>query len=478
MTHSVRGFGLAATLALVSSFAVAPMAKSQSTAAYVYVQVQGPAGPVYGYRASSDGHLGPISGSPFKPGTAIVGGNGSQFFTLGHTLLHSWAVESNGAIGAQLSQAPILDYGGGSCGGTANGDNGAVLDNTGKYIYVMLQHGSSCAAYQSYAIGRNGDFTFLGDTEQSLPNNASDVDLPSILGDETFAYADWFGGPNSNRLGFRRASTGELQLIQFTETDPALDGSPSNYDPIFPAASPTGNYVVLSLLPYEAGPPQLGVYTVDSKGNLSTTNTSSTMPTGQGVYNAFSPDGAYVANFNGGGSGIEIYKFNGAAPLTFYKAVRDDGSTTINQVVWDNSSHMYGISLGRNELYMFTVTSTSVTEDAVVPLGMPVSLAVVSQAAGSGGGSCTAPSANGVNVCSPAEGSTLSSPVQISAAATVSGGVYRFELWSGGKKLLSSDNGTMNQTLPLAPGSYKLTFDAYNSSKTVHEYATRDITVQ
>ena len=94
------------------------------------------------------------------------------------------------------------------------------------------------------------------------------------------------------------------------------------------------------------------------------------------------------------------------------------------------------------------------------------------------GSTCTAPSTAGVNVCSPLNGSSVSSPVQINAAATVSGGVYRFELWSGSTKLLSVSNSSiMNQSLSLAPGSYHLIFDARNSSGT-HVYATRDITVK
>ena len=70
----------------------------------------------------------------------------------------------------------------------------------------------------------------------------------------------------------------------------------------------------------------------------------------------------------------------------------------------------------------------------------------------------------------------VSSPVQISATANVSGGVYRFELWNGNTKLLSVDNGVMDQTVTLAPGTYHLTFDARNSSGD-HQYAYRDITV-
>ena len=90
---------------------------------------------------------------------------------------------------------------------------------------------------------------------------------------------------------------------------------------------------------------------------------------------------------------------------------------------------------------------------------------------------CSAPSANGINVCSPTQGASVTSPVSISATATVSGGVYRFELWSSGTKLLNvRDSGVMNQSLSLAPGSYQLTFTAYNASGT-HVNATRDITV-
>ncbi|WP_162601498.1 chitobiase/beta-hexosaminidase C-terminal domain-containing protein [Occallatibacter savannae] len=90
---------------------------------------------------------------------------------------------------------------------------------------------------------------------------------------------------------------------------------------------------------------------------------------------------------------------------------------------------------------------------------------------------CPSPSANGINVCSPIQGASGLSPVSISAGATVAGGVYRFELWSGGTKLASvSNSGVMSQALSLAPGSYQLTFTAYNAAGT-HVYATRNITV-
>ncbi|HWG19094.1 MAG TPA: hypothetical protein VG225_01105 [Terracidiphilus sp.] len=482
MMYAFRGLGLAASLVLISSLTVVPQARAQSTAAYVYIQIQGPAGAVYGYSASSSGQLTAISGSPFKPGTQIIGSNKAQFFTLGHTLLHSFAVGSNGAIQSQLSQIAFMNYSGGTCDGTLAGDAGAVLDHTGKYVYVVLQSaGGPCAAYQSYIVNKDGSFSFDGDTELNWNGNGSGAGLPSILGNETFAYSSYdYLDSGPVLTGFQRESSGTLQLMQFQENYPSLNGD--YYVTGRPDASPAGNYLVVQLAPEGGGgSTQLGSYTVDSQGNISTTNTSSNMPATSfiNLYTSFSPSGNLLAAYadgaeTNGQSGIEIYNFNGAAPLTLYKTLLT--GTPIDQVAWDSSNHLYAISTAQNKLYVFTVTATSVIQDSSISIGSPFSMVVVSQTATTG--ACPAPSSDGVNVCSPAEGATVTSPVLMDAAATVSGGVYRFELWSGSTKLLSVDNsGIMDQSVSLAAGSYKLTFVARNSSGT-HEYAYRDITVE
>jgi len=95
-----------------------------------------------------------------------------------------------------------------------------------------------------------------------------------------------------------------------------------------------------------------------------------------------------------------------------------------------------------------------------------------------GATTCSTPSAPGINVCSPSENASVSSPVQINATATVSGGVYRFELWSGSTKLVSiANSGIMNQTVSLPAGTYHLAFVARNASGN-RVTATRDITVK
>ena len=51
-----------------------------------------------------------------------------------------------------------------------------------------------------------------------------------------------------------------------------------------------------------------------------------------------------------------------------------------------------------------------------------------------GSGACTAPASPGVHVCSPANGSTVSSPVAVMAAATITGTLSRREVWVDGVK--------------------------------------------
>ncbi|MFZ0303694.1 MAG: hypothetical protein WAL75_13475 [Terracidiphilus sp.] len=389
MMYRLRGLGLAATLVFVSMLAANSNAKAQSTpsnSAYVYVQIDGPQGAVYGLQASSAGKISAIPGGKWQLAGQIVGSNKSQFITLGEDNIHSYAVESNGAIGSALEQNPYTDYAGGQCGTGSTADNNAVLDHTGKFVYIVLQTSngiSGCSSVQSFNINSAGAFDGVGDAVLSGYVNVS---LPSILGNEKFAYANTNNGSNPI-IGFTRESSGALESLQFNVTNPTYSGG--FYTPGFPDASPTGNYVVLHLFPNDANPFQLGSYTVDSEGNLSTTNTSSNMPTSAliGASSTFSPSGNLYVLYAGvnttpnAADGIEIYNFNGAGPLTLYKKLLT--GTPIDEVAWDNSNHLYAISKYENKLYVFTVTPTSVTEDTAWSIGGPVKMIVVSTSSGS-----------------------------------------------------------------------------------------------
>jgi hypothetical protein len=397
MMQSVRGFGLAASLMLVSTLAVAPKARAASTpstAAYVYIQIQGPEGSVYGLSASSTGQLSAIPGAPWKPSGQIVGSTSTKFFTLGADLIHSYGIASDGALQSQLAQMPVFDYTGGVCGGGTDGQDGAVLDHSGKYIYVMLDDGfndnESCGAYQTYIINSDGSFSFDGETQITGPlyaesGGVSGFGLPSILGNESFAYGLYDAGAppeNTDYAGFKRESGGTLEYEpNMKVTVPT--GPNTYYVPLTFDASPASNTFAVELYPEWTAPPQFGIFTADSSGNLTSTNTSSNMPTSpfDSPYTTFSPSGNLLVTYSnsgtGSGNGIEIYNVNGAGPLTPYKTLLS--GTPIDQVAWDSSNHLYAISKSDNELYVFTVTPTSVTQDAAWSIGSPYQMVVVSE---------------------------------------------------------------------------------------------------
>ena len=61
---------------------------------------------------------------------------------------------------------------------------------------------------------------------------------------------------------------------------------------------------------------------------------------------------------------------------------------------------------------------------------------------------CAAPSAAGVNVCSPVNGSSVSSPVSVRAAAKITGTFARMEIWVDGVKKYTETTGTSLQYQP------------------------------
>ena len=331
-----------------------------------------------------------------------------------------------------------------------------------------------CTAYQTYNVNGDGSFTFNGDAQVSVQSGGYTT-LPSILGNETFAYADNFAPFDNQVIGFQRESSGTLQYSG--PLSPTFSGS-ETYKAYRADSSPTENYVVLQEFLNDSGYPQLGSFSVGSNGMLTSTNTSANMPqTGLNVtQTAFSPDGVFfaVAGDNGqnqAASGLKLYKFNGTSPLTLMDYTVYD---PIDQIAWDTSGHLYAISTIENKLFIYTVTSQFMVRAATYSIPGPVNLAVVSSTAAS----CGETTVNAMNICSPTDNSTVSSPVQINAAANIVGGVYRFELWSGSTKLINVRySGIMNQPLALAPGTYKLTFVAYNDNGT-RVTATRTITVK
>jgi glucose/arabinose dehydrogenase len=125
-----------------------------------------------------------------------------------------------------------------------------------------------------------------------------------------------------------------------------------------------------------------------------------------------------------------------------------------------------------------TYTMTVYGRNSTGVLGSARETITVTSGSG-GGGTCTAPSTAGVNVCSPTSttspGSTMSSPVHALAAATVTGTFARMELWIDGVKKFTSSTRSIDYQATLPSGSHRFTFYAVNTAGTLWKqvrYAT------
>ena len=84
-----------------------------------------------------------------------------------------------------------------------------------------------------------------------------------------------------------------------------------------------------------------------------------------------------------------------------------------------------------------------------------------------GGGACTAPSSPGVHVCSPVNGTTVTSPVAVRAAATITGTLARMEVWVDGvKKYTETSSKTLSTSISLAAGTHRFAVYAVNTAGT------------
>lgn len=471
---------------------------AQSPVAYVYVAEDygSPTAnsPITVYAVSASGQLTQIPGSPFTQTSGVMAGdNGSHFvtvdrnYTTTHQYLHVYNVSSNGSIGSEVSSQDLHQW----CG-----DNvGAEFDHTGQFVYVM--DGSDCGeSYQSFALSKSGQLSFVG----TLPLQNQDGELPVFSGNDQFAYT-FTPAPGSSApcptdtfLGMNRESSGALDNAGITVTGPTPPAGLQAYQAaqMLVTDDPTNHlasYVVFSDQSCGGTGGGLASYTVQSNGDLVSTNTYQNLAQPAGFLSGvmkLNPAGNILAV--GVGSGVQFFHFNGANPITNFTGIIPAPSPSngdfIESMSWDNDNHLYGIDNKSGLLHVFTVTSSGAVEAPGSPYTPPstctttgcIYRTLIVRALPPTTSTCSAPSTGGINICSPNENASVTSPVPISAAASISGGIYRFELWNGNTKLLSEDNGTMNGSVPLTPGIYHLIFDARNSAG-VHEYQKRDITV-
>ncbi len=341
---------------------------TSSPVAYVYVSSgNGSNGRVYGAAAASNGALSLLPGTPYPYNVNYMAVNGAWLFGVGtlDASIQSLSIAPNGAL--TMKDTYTLPTGGGAIS--------VYLDHTGSTLYA--DYYTTNNDYLSFSIDQDtGQLTEIGD----LPGSPSDNNPVSFIGNNIYAYSSSCYHFTPEIIGVERATNGTLSGINnFNPPFPA-EQSGGFYCPWRAAADPT-NHVAIALEPLNSnwgqdGPWQLATYTADSSGNLTTSSTYSNMPSVLvGAVNDYwmSPSGKYLAV--GGTSGFQIFNFNGASPITQYTGLLT--TSPIDQIFWDNSNHVYALSRSAAKLYVFTVTSSGVTQAPGSPHAVPTPLNLI-----------------------------------------------------------------------------------------------------
>jgi hypothetical protein len=437
-------------------------------AAYVYV---GTSKGVYLYNAASNGSLSLASGSPFSVAGNAIGSNGKYFLSLGTHYLHSYPVAANGALKGQASQINTALYPDASCSIVYGG----TIDRTGTEAYVLFDWlGSiydSCDALQTYKINpTTGAFTFAGATD--FAGTASMV-LGSplvIAGNNAHAYTFTRHYCANDLAAFYRDRFG---VMNFGGADGSTWPTPPDDNALFfPLAMasdnqnlPTSHMAIALHETFDdycgaSGPPALASFTVDYSGNTIYNGTmlkTSVNPMSMTI----NPQGNFLAvggsasnTDNSGGTqtaGLQVFHFNGGNPITSFSGVLT--TAPIDAIQWDSNNHLYALSNSTKKLYAYTVTSSSITPVPGSPYTIastPNALTVVPNST-----ACSAPSTFGVHICSPASGSTVSSPVLVEATASATPFFARMELWVDGVKKYSTTSNPLKTSVSLAAGKHR-----------------------
>jgi hypothetical protein len=363
--------------------------------AYVYDTV---AKGTYAYDASSTGKLTLIKGSPFQTVGALIGTNGKFLVTADTTTLFSYAVESNGAIGKEVSKINTQLYSGSECGTILSTEFGGTgpgeFDHTGANIYVPLGVGDedgTCYSLQTYAISKTGFLTFKGATDFDT-GNASIIGPPSlttITGNGKFAYnfqtvefdSESVCGPFINTFA---AESGGVLNYQ------AQDGESGGPNPTLPPGTFWGivgvmtddptDHVAMAMFTSDcgypdpvSGPPQLVSATVGSQGNLTSTNTYENMPTlaGNGWPSSMVLDHTGKILAVATGTGVQFFHFNGAKPITPFTGVIVV-SGYITHMSWDTDGHLYAQNGASGKMHVYDVTTKEAKELSGSPTLIPI----------------------------------------------------------------------------------------------------------
>lgn len=372
------------SLAFLSFALVASSALSQAVA-YVYVAnnpKNSSTNEITAWSVAGDGKLTPIFGSPFRENVDAMAVDGGHLLAVNHSRpnIDTFVIENGGGLRYEAT----TDYAVHAPNDNCPVANQIFFDHTGATLYVQ-EFNADCAntGVASFALKKeNGRLRYLGiDITGVFPGVTN---AAFFTGDNKLAYT----ASNSDCMyytiyGFKRGSNGLLSDAGSVANWPAPPPNFRRFIPDLVAADPYNN---LAVLMQPANPPgcsseplQIATYTANSSGVISTRSTYADMPTTP-IKNPtdmkMSPSGKLVAV--AGQEGLQVFFFNEGFPAARYTGLLT--KAPIDQIFWDNSDHLYGISQATNKLYVFTITPTHASHapGSPYPISAPQHLIVQS----------------------------------------------------------------------------------------------------
>jgi hypothetical protein len=332
------------------------------------------------FSASATGQLTAVPGSPFAGNDSSLSVNGDELYgvNVAATYLDGYEIGKTGGL-TYVESTNYAQYNPNDCGFAGY----LFPDRTGADLYALNFIGD-CAnnTYQSYKVDKSGELTFLGSANGGA-GSFSGINAPlSFLGNNEFGYEATNNGCFYYQVwGFQRTKSGDLNTLAVSAPLPAPPSGYSIYVPEFAAADPANHVAIAMQANNPPGcstePIQIGSFTANAQGNLSTTNNSGDMPAIElsAVYDMkISPNGALLAV--GGPEGLQILHFNGPRPPSAYTGLVT--TDAISQMFWDKDNHLYAISNAAGRLHVFTITNSTYSEAPGSPyaINQPFGLAV------------------------------------------------------------------------------------------------------
>ncbi len=132
-----------------------------------------------------------------------------------------------------------------------------------------------------------------------------------------------------------------------------------------------------------------------------------------------------------------------------------------NKVGWCGGTNTINIQVsagnGSHQLDIYSIGNDGEKQLSSVIFTVGSSTSGGGGGGGGGTGACTAPASPGVNICSPTNGSTVSSPVTITAAGTNNGSTEGMDVWIDGHKLgWFGGTNQVNTQATLGAGTHQL----------------------